>query len=61
MCVVAPNCARIAEALLLSYGFTETSVLSGNLAKFLDNLKCQVCYYITYYSQCNLMNGGRVI
>lgn len=40
--VIAPDCVRISEALLLSYGFTEAATLSWSLAQSLDCLKYQV-------------------
>ena len=40
--MVAPDCVRIGEALLLSCGFTEANTLSWSLAQVLDSLKCQV-------------------
>ena len=47
MSVIAPDCARAGEALLLSYGFTEAKTLSLRLAKVLENLKCQVSFMHT--------------
>ena len=46
--VVAPDCERIIEALLLSCGFTEVGTLSSSLAQALDTFKCQV-HVVVYY------------
>ena len=46
--VIAPDCAHISEALLLSYGFTEAATLSSSLARALDTFKCQVHTTVVY-------------
>ena len=46
--VVAPDCARISEALLLSYGFTEAATLSSSLTRALDTFTCQVHTTVVY-------------
>ena len=56
MCIIAPDCARIGEALLLSHGFTEASTLSQNLANVLDCLQCQVHVHIIMYTLCAAIN-----
>ena len=42
MAIVAPDTALIAEALLLSSGFSEVYKLGKSLANLLDQMKCQV-------------------
>ena len=56
MAIVAPDTALIAEALLLSSGFSEVYKLGKSLANLLDQMKCQVTCINVYIHECSTIS-----